>query len=98
MIDKLLINLALSAGTGKGEVNIPQLTEEVVVQNALNLMYFLLGVIAVIVIIVAGITYATSSGNQASITKAKNMILYSVIGIAIVVFAYAITNFIIERF
>jgi len=98
MIDKLLINLALSAGTGKGEVNIPQLTAEVVVHNVLNIMYFLLGVIAVIVIIVAGITYSTSSGNQASITKAKNMILYAVIGIVVVISAYAITNFIIDRF
>jgi len=98
MIDKLLINLALTAGTGKGEVNIPQLTAEVVVHNVLNIMYFLLGVIAVIVIIVAGITYSTSSGNQASITKAKNMILYAVIGIVVVISAYAITNFIIDRF
>jgi len=98
MIDKLLIQLALSAGTGKGQVNIPQLTAEVVVHNVLNIMYFLLGVIAVIVIIVAGITYSTSSGNQASITKAKNMILYAVIGIVVVISAYAITNFIIDRF
>jgi hypothetical protein len=100
MIDKLLIRLAVSltAGTGDGQVNIPTVSADDVLHNALNITYFLAGVIAVIVIIVGSITFATSAGNSAGVTKAKNMILYAVIGLVIVLGAFVITNFVIGRF
>lgn len=100
MIDKLLIQLAvsLSAGTGDGQVNIPTITADTVIHNALNITYFLAGAIAVIVIIIGGITFATSAGNSAGVTRAKNMILYAVIGLVIVLGAFIITNFVIGRF
>lgn len=80
------------------EVNIPQLTGDQVLQNGLNLAYFVMGIIAVIVIIVAGIMYATSGGDSAAVTKAKNLILYSVVGIIVIFAAWGITNFVIGRF
>ncbi|HEY8992706.1 MAG TPA: hypothetical protein VIM37_02540 [Candidatus Microsaccharimonas sp.] len=98
MMDKLLIQLALSAGKGPDQVNIPLISADDVLKNGLNIVYFLAGVIAVIVIIVGGITFATSAGNSAGITKAKNMILYAVVGLIVVLGAFAITNFVIGRF
>ena len=92
----LLVDLAVALNAS--DVNIPTLSADVVVHNVLNIAYFLLGIIAVIVIVVSGITYATSAGNAASVTKAKNQILYAVIGIVVVITAYAITNFILSRF
>lgn len=80
------------------EVGVPQLTGDQVLQNGLNLAYFVMGIIAVIVIIVAGIMYATSSGDSAAVTKAKNLILYSVVGIIVIFAAWGITNFVIGRF
>lgn len=97
-MDKLLIQLALSAGKGPDQVNIPLISADDVLKNGLNIVYFLAGVIAVIVIIVGGITFATSAGNSAGITKAKNMILYAVVGLIVVLGAFAITNFVIGRF
>ena len=96
MTYSLLVNLAVALNAS--DVNIPDLSANVVVQNVLNIAYFLMAIIAVIVIIVSGITYATSAGNAASVTKAKNQILYAVIGIIVVITAYAITNFILSRF
>ena len=96
MTYSLLVNLAVALSAS--DVNVPDLSANVVVQNVLNIAYFLMAIIAVIVIIVSGITYATSSGNAASVTKAKNQILYAVIGIVVVITAYAITNFILSRF
>jgi len=95
-----LLQLAqtISTGAGGNAPGIPTLRGEDVVHNILNLAYFLAGLVAVIVIIIAGITYATSGGNAASMTKAKNMILYSVIGLIVVISAFAITNFITGRF
>jgi hypothetical protein len=98
VIDKLLIQLALSAGTNDGQINIPTVTADQVLNNTLNVAYFLAGVIAVIVIIVGSITFATSAGNSANVTKAKNMILYAVVGLVVILGAFAITNFVIGRF
>jgi Type IV secretion system pilin len=97
--DKHLVHLAvtLSTGDGDGNVNIPTLSADQVLQNTLNLAYFIAGVVAVIVIIVGGITFATSSGDSAKVTKGKNMVLYSVIGLVVVLAAFAITNFVVGR-
>jgi hypothetical protein len=79
-------------------LNVVQLTGDQVLQNGLNLAYFVLAIIAVVVVIVAGIMYATSGGDSAAVTKAKNLILYSVVGIVVIAAAWAITNFVIGRF
>jgi len=84
-------------GTG-GTVNVPVIGGDEVLRNGLNLAYFLGGTIAVIVIIVAGIMYVTSHGEAGGITKAKNLILYAVVGLVVILSAFAITNFIIGRF
>jgi hypothetical protein len=98
MMDRLLIQLALSAGTGADQVNIPKISADQVLHNGLNIVYFLAGTIAVIIIIIGGITFVTSAGNSAGVTKAKNMILYAVVGLVVVLGAFVITNFVSGRF
>ena len=63
----------------------------------MGVVYMVAAVIAVIVIIIAGILYATSSGDSAKIARAKNAILYSIIGLVVVIIASAITNLIIKE-
>lgn len=98
------MNLAVSIvgsdpNNSAGDIkNVPKLSGGDVLMNALNLTYFIAGVVAVIVIIVGGITYATSGGNSGSVGKAKNMILYSVVGLIVIIVAFAITNFVIGKF
>jgi hypothetical protein len=48
-------------------------------------------------IIIAGLSYVTSSGDSGKVVKAKNTILYAVIGLAVIIFAFAITSFISSR-
>lgn len=88
----------LEPGTGSGQVDVPTVDANVVLQNGLNIVYFLAGTIAVVIIIVAGIMYATSAGDQARVTKAKNLITYSIAGLVVILSAFAITNFVIGRF
>ncbi|MEO6109513.1 MAG: hypothetical protein ABIP50_00695 [Candidatus Saccharimonadales bacterium] len=89
----------LTQGTGPGDVqNLPTTTGDELLQNGLNLAYFVGGTIAVIVIIVAGISYATSAGDAGKLTKAKGLILYAIAGLVIILSAFAITNFVIGRF
>lgn len=63
-----------------------------------NVLLFLLGGIAVIMIVVGGIKYVTSNGDSAAMTSAKNTIMYSVFGLIIAIAAYAIVSFVIEQF
>ncbi len=52
------------------------------------------GIVAVIFLVLGGITYITSSGDLPKLQKAKNTILYALIGLAIVGLAEIITAFV----
>jgi len=52
------------------------------------------GVLFLIMMIYAGIMWMTAQGNDQQVTKAKDLLINSVIGIIIVFAAYAITAFI----
>jgi len=91
--------LELLSATEKLDVpDIPKLTAEQVLAGSLNAIYFIVGGLAVIIIILAGYTFITSSGDPAAVTKAKNAILYSVVGLIVVIMAFAITSFVLGRF
>lgn len=60
-----------------------------------NILIFLTGAIAVIVIIFGGLRYVVSTGDAARIKQAKDTILYGVIGLVIAILAYALVNFVV---
>ena len=64
-------------------------------QQIMNIMLFIAGAVAIIMIIVGGIRYTISAGDQSATTAAKNTIMYAVIGLVIVIAAYAIINFVL---
>ena len=61
----------------------------------LNAIIGMLGLVAVVVIIIGGVTYMTSAGDAGKVKKAKDTILYGVIGLIVVALAFAIVNFVI---
>lgn len=63
--------------------------------NIINGVIAVLGLICVVVIILGGVQYMTSSGDSGKVKKAKDTILYGIIGLVICVLAFAIVNFII---
>lgn len=63
-----------------------------------NVLLFIIGAISVIMLIIGGIRYTVSNGDQAAVTSAKNTILYAVIGIVVAILAYALVNFVITSF
>lgn len=65
------------------------------VTGILNAVIGVLGIVAVVVIIIGGVTYMTSSGDAGKVKKAKDTILYGVIGLVVVALAFAIVNFVI---
>lgn len=62
--------------------------------NIIKTMFFIVGVLAVIVIIFAGVTFVMSAGNSQTIQKAKTTIIYAVIGLIVSILSYAIVNFV----
>ena len=56
-----------------------------------------LGLIALILFIVGGFKWMTSGGNEESIAEAKKLMSAAVVGLFIILIAYAATTFIINR-
>jgi len=62
-----------------------------------NVLAWFGGAIAVIMMIYAGFVYVTSSGDDGKIKSAKNIILYSVVGLVVIVVSRIIVAFVIDR-
>jgi len=67
-------------------------------KKIVNLLLYVIGAVAVIMIVVGGIKYVVSNGDSSAVTSAKNTIFYAVIGIVVAILAYAIVNFVITSF
>lgn len=67
------------------------------ITGVINAVIGALGIVCVIVVIIGGISYMTSSGDAAKVKKGKDTILYGIIGLVICVLAFAIVNFVIAR-
>ena len=93
-----VIGVGLQIGIGNDVTEVTtgyNLSESV--GSIINIVIGSLGVIAVIVIIIGGVLYMTSSGDSGKVKKAKDTILYGVIGLIICVLAAAIVNFVIAN-
>jgi len=82
-----------SVKTGTGNKSITEL-----IKTVTDILLFVLGAIAVIVIVIGGIRYAVSGGDSSAVTGAKNSILYAVIGLVVALLAYAIVHFVVDTF
>lgn len=60
-----------------------------------NILLFIIGAISVVMLIFGGIRYTTSGGNSASVTAAKNTILYAIVGLIIAFLAFAVVNWVL---
>lgn len=57
----------------------------------------ILGLVAVVVVIIGGVNYMTSAGDAGKVKKAKDTILYGLIGLVVCILAFAIVNFVISN-
>lgn len=73
-------------------------TLQVRFKDITNIILYIMGAVAVIMIIIGGFRYVTAGGDSGSVTAAKNTILYAVIGLIVALLAYAIVNFVVDSF
>lgn len=66
-------------------------------KRVVNVLLFITGAVAVIMIVVGGLRYVISGGDSSAVNSAKNTILYAIVGLVLAIFAYAIVNFVIDE-
>lgn len=83
---------AVGSAIGLGSADI-RVTAAKIIRN----LFGLLGIVAVAIILYGGFLWMTSQGEEETINKAKRVIVNGVIGLAIILSAVAITQFILSR-
>ena len=66
------------------------------VSGILTAIIAALGLVAVVVMVIGGYNYMTSSGDAGKVEKAKKTILYGLIGLIVCALAFVIVNFVIS--
>jgi hypothetical protein len=67
------------------------------ISTAINLLSWVVGIAAVMVIIFGGFRYVTSGGDSNKVSSAKNAILFAVVGLIVVAMAQVIVRFTINK-
>ena len=89
----LSVQMAFGASFVIGErpKNLPALGDaELLATKIINFFLGFVGLIAVLMLLLGGVRYLTSGGDDQAVQKAKSTILYAIIGIVIVVLSYAV--------
>jgi cytochrome bd-type quinol oxidase subunit 2 len=96
---KQFIQLAIGKiNPGDIGLNNPATDANATVSNVLTVVYAWAGIICVLVIVIAGFLYTTSTANPSHTKRAREAIIYAVVGLVVVMLAFVITQFILGRF
>lgn len=68
-----------------------------ILMSVTNIVALIAGAAAVLVIIISGLQFITAGGDSAAVSKARNAIIYAVIGIAVILLARTIIAFILSN-
>ena len=66
------------------------------INTIINVVLGVLGIVAVVIIILGGVQYTTSAGDPGKVKKAKDTILYGIVGLIVALLAFAIVNFVLS--
>ena len=69
-----------------------------IIKTIVEVLLMAVGAISIIMIVIGGIMFALSSGDAQKAAKARNTVLYAVVGLIVSIFASAIVNFVFNRF
>lgn len=86
-----LLSEDFRGATGLGEADL-----ESTIGNIINVVLGFLGIVAVVIVLLGGFKWMTAGGNDEKVAEAKKLLVAGVIGLAIILSAYAITSFVIS--
>jgi len=82
------INWNINTGLGSAELT-------ATIGSIIQIIIGFLGVIAIIIVLIGGFQWMTAAGNEEKVAQAKKLLGAGVIGLVIILAAYAITQFVI---
>lgn len=82
------LNYATAIGLGTQDVR-------TTVSGVIKAFMGLLGIVAVVIILLGGFKWMTAGGNEEKVAEAKKLIISGVIGLVIIMSAYAIAQFVV---
>jgi hypothetical protein len=68
-----------------------------IAKNVVNVFSFIVGAVAVIMIIYGGFRYVTSGGESGAVGNAKNTLVYAIVGLVIVALAQLIVHYVLAQ-
>ncbi len=66
------------------------------IKDLINVLLFIVGALSVIMIIVGGILYVISAGDAGKVARAKNTLMYSIVGLVVAFIGFAIVNWVLD--
>ena len=90
--------IRLATVVDQSQLNVPKqdLTSGSV-EGVMKAVFGIAGGVALIVIVIGGLRYINSLGNAQNVAKAKDTILYAVIGLVVCILGYSIVAFVIQH-
>jgi len=94
----LIASAQIDVGLGPDQEEVGYSTRDLrsVVGSIIKTVLGFLGVVAIIIILIGGFKWMTAGGSDEKVGEAKKWLISGIIGIAIILAAYAITTFVIE--
>lgn len=86
-------NIAINSGLPSEVNNDPRLIAAEIIREILGF----LGILAVIIVLYAGFRWMTSGGSEDQISSAKKTLVAGLIGLVIILFAFALASFVINQ-
>ena len=96
MFDRFAVGMANwnVPGTGANATNLSNPTD--IANLIMNILVWLVAALAVAFIVIGGIKYVTSGGDEKKVASAKNTILYAVIGLVVALLANVLIRLILN--
>lgn len=88
---------AINGGGGCDPDNSGGTSVNKVIGAVVNILSLAVGVVAVVMVVIAGFKYMTSGGDSSSIASAKNTLIYAIVGLVIASLAYVIVHFVLAK-
>lgn len=67
------------------------------ISAVLTIVFAIVGILSVMMVTIGGFKYITSQGDSQAVAKAKNTIIYAIIGVLVSILSIAIVTFVIGK-
>jgi hypothetical protein len=90
------VNTLNGSGSNQCDPNAGNKVDDIIA-GVIKILSFIVGFVAVVMVIVGGLKFITANGDSGAIASARSTIIYALIGIAIVAIAQILVHFVINK-